>query len=65
MMGKFTHLETFEVTYRDFRAGDVRHSLADVTKAEKLLGYNPTHRIGDGIKVALKWYVMNITNEEL
>ena len=28
-----------EPTYRDFRAGDVRHSLADIGKAEKLLGY--------------------------
>ena len=62
---KFTHLETFKVTYRDFRAGDVRHSLADVSKAEKLLGYSPTHRIGEGMQVALNWYVKDITGEEL
>ena len=44
-------------TYRDFRAGDVRHSQADVGKAQRLLGYSPTHRIADGIQVATRWYV--------
>ncbi|MCU0943154.1 MAG: SDR family oxidoreductase [Hydrogenophaga sp.] len=44
-------------THRDFRAGDVRHSLADVSKAQRLLGYAPTHRLGDGVEVAMPWYV--------
>lgn len=43
--------------FRDFRAGDVRHSLADVSKASRLLGYAPTHRIADGIHSATDWYV--------
>lgn len=43
--------------YRDFRAGDVRHSQADVSKAVTLLGYAPTHRIGDGLAEAMGWYV--------
>jgi UDP-N-acetylglucosamine/UDP-N-acetylgalactosamine 4-epimerase len=43
--------------YRDFRAGDVRHSLADITKATQLLGYSPTHRIDQGIAQAVQWYV--------
>ena len=42
---------------RDFRAGDVRHSLADISKARRLLGYAPTHRIGDGLDAAARWYV--------
>ncbi len=42
--------------YRDFRAGDVRHSLADISKARRLLGYEPTHRIGDGLRLAMRWY---------
>jgi UDP-N-acetylglucosamine 4-epimerase len=46
-----------EVIHRDFRAGDVRHSQADISKAARLLGYHPTHRIGDGIKEAVPWYV--------
>lgn len=45
--------------YREFRPGDVRHSLADTSKARKILGYVPTHRISDGIKASLEWYVMN------
>lgn len=48
--------------YRDFRAGDVRHSLADTSKANRLLGYAPTHRIADGIRSATDWYV---NHEEL
>ena len=43
--------------YRDFRAGDVRHSQADIGKAKKLLGYAPTHTITQGLEVAMPWYV--------
>ncbi|MDP2163221.1 MAG: NAD-dependent epimerase/dehydratase family protein [Hydrogenophaga sp.] len=43
--------------YRDFRAGDVRHSQADVSKARRLLGYAPTHRLADGVAEAMPWYV--------
>jgi UDP-N-acetylglucosamine 4-epimerase len=46
-------------SYRDFRAGDVRHSQADIGKAQRLLGFAPTHRIQDGIGVAMPWYVAN------
>src|SRR5690554_5341431 len=45
-----------EPEYRDFRAGDVRHSQADVSKAQELLGYAPSHRIGEGIEEAMPWY---------
>lgn len=42
--------------YRDFRAGDVRHSQADISKAERLLGYAATHRFNEGIAQAVPWY---------
>ena len=42
--------------YRDFRPGDVRHSLADTGKARKLLGYDPTHSVRDGLAEAAAWY---------
>ena len=42
--------------YRDFRAGDVRHSQADIGKARRLLGYAPTHRLAEGIAQAMPWY---------
>lgn len=45
-----------EPVYRDFRTGDVRHSLADVGKAEAHLGYKPTYSIRSGIAEALAWY---------
>lgn len=44
-------------TYRDFRDGDVRHSQADISKAESLLGYSPEFRIDQGIKKAMPWYI--------
>lgn len=43
--------------YRDFRAGDVRHSQADIAKAKRLLGYEPQYRIEQGIAEAMGWYV--------
>jgi UDP-N-acetylglucosamine 4-epimerase len=46
--------------YRDFRAGDVRHSLADISKAKTLLGYTPTMKVGAGIKAAMPWYVSKV-----
>ena len=46
--------------YRDFRAGDVRHSLADINKARDRLGYKPSHRIEEGLKEAISWYIRAI-----
>lgn len=43
--------------YRDFRAGDVRHSQADITKIKTLLGYDPQFNIIQGIEKAMPWYV--------
>jgi len=49
-----------EPEYRDFRAGDVRHSQADVTKAKTKLGYAPEYRIQAGITEAMPWYLGNV-----
>ena len=43
--------------YRDFRAGDVRHSQADVSKARQLLGYEPRVTMREGVGLAMPWYV--------
>ena len=45
--------------YRAFRPGDVRHSLADIGKAKRLLGYTPTHQIREGLDLAMDWYRRN------
>jgi UDP-N-acetylglucosamine/UDP-N-acetylgalactosamine 4-epimerase len=46
--------------YRDFRAGDVRHSQADIGKAASKLGYSAEYRIMDGIAKAMPWYIQNV-----
>tara|TARA_R110000851_G_scaffold323169_2_gene489636 strand:+ start:187 stop:1224 length:1038 start_codon:yes stop_codon:yes gene_type:complete len=51
-------------SYRDFRAGDVRHSQADISKAKELLGYEPAFRIYDGIGKAMPWYVQALKERE-
>jgi UDP-N-acetylglucosamine 4-epimerase len=43
-------------TYRDFRPADVRHSLADINKARRLLGYQPDYPIERGLEMAMDWY---------
>jgi UDP-N-acetylglucosamine/UDP-N-acetylgalactosamine 4-epimerase len=57
---RFPYLAGFTPSYRDFRAGDVRHSLADITKARTLLGYDPGYRIQAGLREAMDWYVANV-----
>jgi len=42
--------------HAEFRAGDVRHSQADISKARELLGYEPMHNIVQGLEVSMPWY---------
>jgi len=46
--------------YQDFRSGDVRHSLADISKAERLLSFHPEYSVMDGLGKAAKWYINNL-----
>ena len=46
--------------YREFRAGDVRHSQASIAKIEQGLGYAPQFKIAEGIQLAMRWYVTNL-----
>jgi len=43
--------------HRDERAGDVRHSLADISRARRLLGYEPTVKVAEGLARAAEWYL--------
>jgi UDP-N-acetylglucosamine 4-epimerase len=54
-------LEVSQPSYRDFRPGNVRHSLADINKAQDLVGYAPSHRIAAGLDVAMDWYVQSLS----
>jgi UDP-N-acetylglucosamine/UDP-N-acetylgalactosamine 4-epimerase len=60
LLPHFSHLHGCKPVYRDFRAGDVLHSQADISKATRLLGYEPTHTIDDGLDEALSWYMLNV-----
>ncbi|MGY6625078.1 NAD-dependent epimerase/dehydratase family protein [Acinetobacter johnsonii] len=54
---------TKDAVYRDFRAGDVRHSQASILKITRELGYAPTHRIDQGIECAMEWYIKDLLSD--
>ncbi len=60
LRARFPHLDAHQPQYVDFRRGDVRHSQADISKAQTLLGYQPTHRIEEGLQQAMDWYVAHL-----
>jgi UDP-N-acetylglucosamine 4-epimerase len=49
-----------EIIYGPNRKGDIPHSLASIEKAQKLLGYKPSHKIREGLKEAVQWYWDNL-----
>lgn len=53
----YPQLRDVQPVHADFRPGDVLHSQADIGKAAERLGYRPSHRIGDGLAQAMRWYV--------
>lgn len=59
---RFPHVAQHQPQYGEFRRGDVRHSQADISRAAELLGYQPTHRIGDGLKQAMDWYIRSLSH---
>ena len=56
----YEHAKKIKPIYRDFRPGDVRHSLADINKARKLLGFEPEYSVKDGLDKATIWYLDNL-----
>jgi UDP-N-acetylglucosamine 4-epimerase len=60
LLPDYPHLKDRRPVHGDFRAGDVRHSEADISKAERLLGYQPTHTVQQGLSEALDWYRHNL-----
>lgn len=65
LLNSFPHLKDRAPFYRDFRVGDVRHSLAEISKAKELIGYTPTHKICEGLNEAMDWYVDFLNGGEL
>ena len=54
-------LSGLKPNHGEFRSGDVRHSQADISKAQRFLNYAPTHSLEDGIRVAMPWYIAHFT----
>jgi len=52
--------ERIDPDFADFRPGDVKHSLADISKAYTLLGYEPSHDVKQGIKETVEWHFKNL-----
>ena len=61
LLPRYPHLRNTQPVYRNFRAGDVKHSLADIGKAQRLLGYLPTWKMTRSVRVALNWYLQSLT----
>jgi UDP-N-acetylglucosamine/UDP-N-acetyl-alpha-D-glucosaminouronate 4-epimerase len=53
-------VESAEPVYEEARQGDIRRSLADIGKARRLLGYEPTHRAAAGLDDTLNWYAAQL-----
>ena len=57
LMQRKRGLKKKDPIYRDFRAGDVRHSQANIDKARELLDYQPKYMISEGMDETMDWYV--------
>ena len=55
------HVGGCQPRYGEFRPGDILHSQADIGQARRLLGYRPTHHLGQGLNEALEWYVKDFS----
>jgi len=60
LVARHKHLAALQPEHGAFRTGDVLHSLADIGKARRLLGYEPTHTIERGLDESLVWYEHNL-----
>lgn len=60
LAANYPDLKDIQPDHRDFRPGDVMHSQADISKASRLLGYQPSHSIDQGLEEALVWYEGNV-----
>ena len=60
---RYPRLRALEPRHREFRAGDVRVSQADIGKARSLLGYSPACGVGEGLARAVDWYAANVPSK--
>jgi UDP-N-acetylglucosamine/UDP-N-acetylgalactosamine 4-epimerase len=61
---RLPHVRTVRPVHREPRRGDVKLSRADIGKAQRLLGYEPSVRVMEGLERTMDWYVANLTTEQ-
>ena len=65
LLGKrLPHLKNVRAVYREPRRGDLLLSRADTGKAARLLGYQPTQNVMDGLESTMDWYIANLAPAE-
>jgi UDP-N-acetylglucosamine/UDP-N-acetylgalactosamine 4-epimerase len=63
LLKRLSAFSEVSASYRSFRPGDVRHSQADISKAERLLEYKPEYRIDSGLEESMDWYISFFSQE--
>lgn len=61
----FPQLRDAKPLYSEFRQGDVQHSQADIAKAARLLSYQPSHRVAEGLAHAMRWYTAHALRRDM
>jgi len=61
---RLPHLKSVRAVHREPRRGDMHLSKADIGKAQRLLGYEPTVRVMDGLESTMDWYIENLSQPE-
>ena len=56
MIAGYVGTNASDVIHQEFRNGDVRHSLADISKARQLLGYEPQYSVQQGLEITVNWH---------
>ena len=64
LVPRLPHLANVRPTHGEPRKGDVKYSQADISKARKLLGFRPTHRVLEGLEKTIDWYAANLVVEK-
>ncbi len=65
LVDNYLHLLDAKPIYQKFRDGDVRHSLADISKARSLLGYDPPYKLQNGLEISMPWYINFIESRKI
>jgi len=52
-----------EPIYADFRPGDIKHSFADISKIENMVGFKPKINFEEGLKLTIEWYQNNLSSK--